>query len=229
MEVPELLEGEVGDGDGVATRVHIVGVVGKHGLLGDAVHHRVRLAIHPLHLIKHNSLENEVILGVLELVVPALLLKGLLIAYALWVEDGVHVDVHEVVEVLQVAGGYRVAGAVGVGEGVQEGVEGALHKLHKRLLDGVLPAAAQHAVLQDVGDASGVVHGSAQHHAKGLILVVVDEGHHLGTCLGVLVAPHIRVVLADKLLLKQLKAGKALWGRFCDLSLDSSLHPEDGC
>lgn len=83
---------------------------------------------------------------------------------------------------LQVAGGDGVACAVGVGESVEEGVERALHQLNERLLDGELAAAAQHRVLQDVGDALAVLHRSSEHHTEGLVLVAVDEGHHLCTC-----------------------------------------------
>jgi hypothetical protein len=58
--------------------------------------------------------------------VPPLLREDARVADAARVEDRVEVDVDEVVEVGEVGGRDRVAGAVGVGEGVQEGVQRAL-------------------------------------------------------------------------------------------------------
>ena len=87
-------------------------------------------------------------------------------------EDGVHVDVHEVVEVRQVGGGHRVARAVGVGEGVDEGVERGLDELHEGLLHGVLARAAQHAVLEDVRHARRVGHRRAEDDAEDLVVIV---------------------------------------------------------
>ena len=49
-------------------------------------------------------------------------------------------------------------------------------------LDGILAAATQHAVFQDVGDALAVLHGRAQHGAEGLVGVIVGHGDQLCTC-----------------------------------------------
>ena len=67
-----------------------------------------------------------------------------------------HIKAH-----LQVGRGHRVAGAIGVGESVQEGVQGPLDELNKWLFDGVLARAAQDAVLEDVRDALAVLHRRA--------------------------------------------------------------------
>ena len=70
---------------------------------------------------------------------PALLLEGLLVSDAGGVQHSIQVHIHKVVEVLGVGGGHGVAGAVRVGERVQEGVQAAFHQLDKGLLDGVFP------------------------------------------------------------------------------------------
>ena len=92
-----------------------------------------------------------------------------------WRQDGGKPD-------LEVGGGNWVAGAVRVGEGIEEGVEGALHQLNEGLLDGVLLAATQHTVLQDVGNALAVLHRGPEYCSKGLVLILVQQRHHLSTC-----------------------------------------------
>lgn len=94
---------------------------------------------------------------------------------ALQAEAGVQAD-------LQVGRGNWVAGAVRVCESVQESIQGALHQFHKGLLDGILLAAAQHAVLQDVGNALAVFNRRPEDCSKGLVLILVQQGHHLSTC-----------------------------------------------
>lgn len=83
---------------------------------------------------------------------------------------------------LQVSRGNWVAGAVRVCESVQKSIEGALHQLNKGLLDGVLLAATQHTVLQDVRNALAVFNRRPEDCAKGLVLVLVQQRHHLSTC-----------------------------------------------
>ena len=54
-----------------------------------------------------------------------------------------------------------------------------LDELHEGLLDGVLARSAEHGVLEDVRDALRVVRRRPEHHAEGLVLVVVHQTHHL--------------------------------------------------
>ena len=45
-----------------------------------------------------------------------------------------------------------------------------------------LPAAAEHTVLEDVGDALTVLHRGAEHSPKGFIFVLVHKRHDLRAC-----------------------------------------------
>ena len=206
VEVLELLEGQFGNHGGIAARVHSVGVVGEERLLRLPREHRVRGGVHALHLVVHDTLVRHLLVRGVQLVVPALLLERLLVVHAARVEDGVEVDVHEVPEVLEVARGDGVAGAVGVGHGVEEGVQRALDELDEGFLDGVLAGPAQHGVFQDVGDAGGVGGGRAEGDAEALVLVVVAQAHDLGAGLGVLEEEHLGVVLGDVVLADELEA-----------------------
>lgn len=82
---------------------------------------------------------------------------------------------------LQVGRCHRVAGAIGIRKCIQKRIQTALHELHKWLLDGVLAASTQHAVLEDVGDALAVLHRGAQDHTKALVLIVGDQAHDVCT------------------------------------------------
>ena len=205
VEILELLEGQVGDDAGVAARVDTVGVIREERLLRLTREHGVGGGVHALHLVEHDALEGHLAVRIVELVVPALLEEGLLVGHAARVEHRVQVHVDEVLEILEVAGRHGVARAIGVGHGVEEGVEGTLDELDEGLLDGVLAGAAEDGVLQDVRDAGGVGGGRAEGDAEGLVLVIVGQGHHLRTRLLVLEEEHLGVVLGDVLLAKELE------------------------
>ena len=83
---------------------------------------------------------------------------------------------------LHVCGGYWIARTVWVREGIQKSIQRTLHELNKRLLDGILLAAAQNTVLQNMWDALAIVNWSTQDSTKGFILVLVDDRDHFGTC-----------------------------------------------
>ena len=115
-----------------------------------------------LHLVQHHAGARQD--AVLQLIVPALLLEYLRLFVDAGEEDRVEVDVHEVEEVLIVAARDRVAGLVRVGQRVEEGIERALHQLHKRLPDGVFVAARKHAVFQYMRHARAVFGRGAEAH-----------------------------------------------------------------
>lgn len=73
VKLVELLEGKVGDLEGVSSRVGGVGVVGESGLLRGAVEKRVWGGVDPLHLVEDHPLVGERRVLGLELIVPALL------------------------------------------------------------------------------------------------------------------------------------------------------------
>src|SRR5262249_10472800 len=112
-------------------------------------------------------------------------------------EHGVEVDVDQVVEILQVLARDRIAGLVRICHGVEEGIERALHQLHKRVLDRVLARPAQHGMLQDVGDAGRVARQGPEGDAEYLILVIIDEREQFGAGPRMAIAPGDRVDLRE--------------------------------
>ena len=69
-----------------------------------------------------------------------------------WIGFDSEYDTDQVVEVLRVAGSNGITCAVRISECIEERVQRTLHQLNERLLDGVLPATTEHAVLKNVWD-----------------------------------------------------------------------------
>ena len=174
VERLEGLVGELGDDFGVAAGIEAVGHVREQGLLGVLGQHGVGRGVHALHLVVDHSLVAERAFGAVGLDVPAFLLEAFFVDAG--EEHGVEVDVHEVVEVLKIGAGDRIAGLVREGEGVQKGLERPFEQFDEGFLHGVFFGAAQDGMFEDVGDAGGVFRGGAERGAEAFVFVAVEHG-----------------------------------------------------
>ena len=88
--------------------------------------HGIRRGVHALHFVEDHAFVAERARRAVGFDVPAFLLEAVLVDAG--EEHGVEVDVDEVVEILKVGAGDRVAGLVREGEGVEEGLERPLEQ-----------------------------------------------------------------------------------------------------
>ena len=107
------------------------------------------------------------------MIMPAFLHEDLFVLDHVRKEDGVEIDVHEVLEISNVTAGYGIHGLVRKGHGVEEGVERALHQFDKGFLEGELSRAAERRMFADMGYASAVRRRRPEGNGKDLIVVVI--------------------------------------------------------
>ncbi len=204
VEGAELLIGQVGNDRRVAAAVHAVGVVGEEGAAAGAVEQVIGRGVSALHLVEDDALEGQRAVGRVQFVVPPLL--GQLLRRHQRVEDGVGVDVEQVVEVLQIGAGCRIDRLVREGHGIDERRQRAFDHLEERVLQRILHRTGQHDVLQDVGQAGGVGRRGAEGDAKDLVLVVVLQRQQLGPRPPMPIEPGARVQFGNGRLADKLKA-----------------------
>jgi hypothetical protein len=178
VEGGELLVGQIRDVGRIAARIDPVDGVREQRALRALHEETVGRGVDAFHLVEDDALVGQGVGHVLQFVMPALLLVG--VAREERVEHGVKVHVDQVVEVLPVLAGHRVAGLVGVGEGVQERLQGALQQFDERLLGGIAARSAQHGVLEDMGHPGMVARRGAEGDAEHLVLVIDFDGQQLG-------------------------------------------------
>ena len=78
---------------------------------------------------------------------PSFLPEDLLIVIDRRVEDRVHINAHQVLKVLIIAGRDRVDGLIRVGERIQKRIQRPLHQFDKGILHRVPVRAAEHRML----------------------------------------------------------------------------------
>lgn len=171
------LEGEVGDVRGGAAVVEAVEAVGEEGLLADVLPAAVGAGVDAFHFVVDDTLE-FVAAARAFLKAPALLAENG--GGEAGKEDGVEIDIHQVIKVGGIATGDRIAGAVGIGEGVEIGLQGGFEEFFEGLFDGVFFAAAEHGVLEDVRESGVVGPRGAEGDAEDFVVVGTDQGEHFG-------------------------------------------------
>ena len=183
VEFFEFRIGQVRDDGRVTPGVQTIGLVWEERTARFVPQQVIGRGIISLHFVKDHPLVTKRCIGVFDLVVPAFLLQG--VFWDKRVEHGVEIDVDQVVEILQVLAGNWIAGLVGVGEGIQEGVERAFGQFNERLFDRIFARAAQDGMFHDVSDAVGRFGRRAERDAKDFVLVRVGNGHQ--ACTGFIV------------------------------------------
>mmetsp|Transcript_120629 Transcript_120629/g.257639 ORF Transcript_120629/g.257639 Transcript_120629/m.257639 type:complete len:305 (-) Transcript_120629:177-1091(-) len=183
MEVLEVVVGERGDLLRITARVHTIGVVREERVHAQAVVGIVRVGVDALHFVENHTLVRQRVVLLLDFVVPALLRKDFRIVQCPWMEDGIEIDINEVVEVLEVAARHRVASPVWEGHGIEESLQARFQKLDKRLFERILSAAAEHGMLEHMRNAVGILRGGPEDNPKGLVLIGgLYHRHQLRTC-----------------------------------------------
>src|ERR1700730_12087895 len=94
-------------------------------------------------------------------------------------EHRIQIDIDQVVEILDILARDRVAGLVRKRHGVEKRIERALHQLDERLLDRIFARAAQHGVLENMGDAGGIGRRSCEADAEYLVFVATQQREQL--------------------------------------------------
>ena len=133
MEIEELLIGEIGNVLGIAAGFHTVGRMRIQRSRNLSPQNAVRVGERSLHLIVNDTVIDQLVL-IVQLVMPALLTENRLVLVGVRIENSVQINVHQVLEILVITARNRIYGLVGIGHGIQEGIQGTLCQFHKRIL-----------------------------------------------------------------------------------------------
>src|SRR3989304_3036758 len=108
MERSEGFISEVRDVARVATRIDTIDMFGEEGVDNPGFEYSIRGRIRAFHLVEDHAFVGERFGWIVELIVPALLHERLFRNQ--WMKDGIHVDVDQVIEILNILAGNGIAG-----------------------------------------------------------------------------------------------------------------------
>ena len=118
IECEVILVGQLHDVLRISAGLHAIAGIREHCRMDIAVQDALRGGEHTLHLVVYNAIVGELAFRIFQLVVPAFLHEDFLLFSDIWVEDRIHVNVHEVLEIGIVAACDRINGLIRVSHGV---------------------------------------------------------------------------------------------------------------
>ena len=194
VHAQELLVGQVGDVLRVAAGIAAVAVVREEDIQRLLVNLLVHIAHSALHLVEHNALVQRRAVFV-QLDMPAFLIEDVRVLQDARREHSIQIHFRQVQEVLLVAAGDGVNRLVGEGHRVQERRHAALHQLDERFTNGILGAAAEDGMLQNVEYAGRILRQGLKRDAERLVHLAVIHPNQLRTGFFVVHFHHLSVQL----------------------------------
>ena len=200
VEVQIVLVSEVRNVDRIAAGFMLIGRMRIEDCVDLPPQNVIRLRKSALHLVVDNTVDCNLTVGAVCLVMPALLTENILFFVNIWIKNRIQVDMHEVFEILLIAACDRIDCLVRIGHSVEEGVERTLGELDERILDREVPGAAEHCVFNDMRDTGGVLRRRAEGNVKDLVIVIFRKQCHARTCLFVPEQPAVAVHIRQELM-----------------------------
>ena len=194
VHAQELLVGQVGDVLRVAAGIPAVAVVREEDIQRLLVNLLVHIAHGALHLVEHNALVQRRAVFV-QLNVPAFLIEDVRVLQDARREHSIQIHFRQVQEVLLVAAGDGVNRLVRESHRVQERRHAALHQLDERFTDGILGAAAEDGMLQNMEYAGRILRQGLKRDAECLVHLAVIHPNQLCAGLFVVHFHHLPVQL----------------------------------
>ena len=150
VEIQEFLIGEFRDHCGIAAGLHAVWRIGEKRIEDRSAEDLIRRRKSALHLVIDDAVVPERIFRFLQLIMPALLAEDLFILIDIRIEDGVQIDIHQVLKIPVVAACHREDRLVRISHGVEKCVHGPLDEFDKRILQRKFARTAENRVLDDM-------------------------------------------------------------------------------
>ena len=118
MEIQEVFVGQVRDAGRISAGFYAVRSVREQGVEGFTLQDIVCGGEGSFHLVVYNTVVGQRAVFAFEMIAPAFLTEDFVVFVNVRVEYGVHVDMHQVLEVGIVGAGYRVHGFIRVGHSI---------------------------------------------------------------------------------------------------------------
>ena len=209
VKIQIILIGEIRNIDRIAAGLMLIRRVGIEDRVDLPPQDIIRLREGTLHLVVDNAVDRDLTVGTVRLVMPALLAENILLFINIGIKNRIQVDMHEVFKILLVAAGHRIDRLIRISHCVQESVQRTFGKLNERILDREIPGTAEHRMLNDVGDAGGILRRRTEGDIKDLVVIIFRQQRYTRTRLFVPEQPAVTARIRQELMRNDLISGKS--------------------
>ena len=123
---------------GITTGFKPIRRIREEGIQDLSGEHIIRIGESTLHLVIDDTIQGKFSIFLLHLIMPAFLQEDLRNIIDIGMKYRVHIDIHQVLEILIIGTCHRIDRLIRIGHRIEEGIERALHQFDKGILKRIL-------------------------------------------------------------------------------------------
>ena len=182
VEIQKLLIGQHRNFLRVAAGFHPVSSMGIQRRGNFPAQKAVRVGQCSLHFIINHSVIGQ-LSRLIQLIMPALLAENSFILINVRIKYRIQINMHQILKILVVTACHRINCLVRICHGIQKGIQRALYQFHKGILYREIPGTAENGMFRNMRYSRGILRGGTESDIKNLVLIIIGNQRHSGTCL----------------------------------------------
>ena len=135
------------------------------------------------HLIIYNTVIFQRSFLLFQMIVPAFLTENLFSFIDIRIKYRIQINMHQILKILVVTACHRINCLVRICHGIQKGIQRALYQFHKGILYREIPGTAENGMFRNMRYSRGILRGGTESDIKNLVLIIIGNQRHSGTCL----------------------------------------------
>ena len=134
----------------VSTGLYGIRIIREQRVQNHAVKYAFRRRECSFHLVVYNTADCQLSIWIIQLITPTFLAECLVILINIWIKYCIHINMHQVLEILVIAACHRIYGLVRISHRIQKCIQRTFHKLNKRILHREFFRSAQNRMFHNV-------------------------------------------------------------------------------
>ena len=118
MEVQEIFIGKLRDHLGISPGFHTISCIRKQRVHDLSLQNVIGRGKSSLHLVIYHTVIDQVVLRLFQNVAPALLTEDLFFVVDIWKKHCVHIHLHQVAKILEIAAGHGIHGLIRISHSI---------------------------------------------------------------------------------------------------------------
>ena len=173
MKIQKLLISKFRNHLRVSTGLYRIRIIREQRVQNHAVKHTFRRRECSLHLIVYNTTDRQFSIRIIQFITPTFLTECLVMLIDIRIKYRIHIDMHQVLEILIIAACHRIYRLVRISHRIQKCIQRTLHKLNKRILHREFFRSTQNGMFHNVWNSCAVCRWCTESNRKHLVLVII--------------------------------------------------------
>ena len=125
------------------------------------------------HLIIYNTVIFQRSFLLFQMIVPAFLTENLFSFIDIRIKYRIQINMHQILKILIIAAGYRIAGFIRISHGIQERIQRTLYQFYERILRREILRSTQYGMFHDMWYSGTVWRRCTESDIEYLVVIII--------------------------------------------------------